>query len=212
MWIVRKSLKVSDIKCPSVSKVPVKISHTGVYVCESTDYQSRVYFIWRLMKQPADWKQLLDNQQVSRVSRWAGSAGELWSQRLSAPLKARLNSLARPAPFAHLCERAVEKRGVSVQIAVHLLFFGGVARPGRRATQVLLLPPWRPHSSIAMCCLSKRRFWAGRSQRWLATAPATCIVALCKSAHTGTEARGGGILSSVAGIEDGGRPINESLP
>lgn len=104
-----KSLKVSDIKCPSVSKVPVKISHTGVYVCESTDNQSRIYFIWRLMKQPADWKQLLDNQQVSRVSRWAGSAGELWSQRLSAPLKARLNSLARPAPFAHLCERAVKK-------------------------------------------------------------------------------------------------------
>lgn len=106
-----KSLKVSDIKCPSVSKVPVKISHTGVYVCESTDNQSRIYFIWRLMKQPADWKQLLDNQQVSRVSRWAGSAGELWSQRLSAPLKARLNSLARPAPFAHLCERAVKKKG-----------------------------------------------------------------------------------------------------
>lgn len=57
------------------------------------------------------WNNLRTESSFLIISRWAGSAGELWSQRLSAPLKARLNSLARPAPFAHLCERAVKKKG-----------------------------------------------------------------------------------------------------
>lgn len=97
-------------------------------------------------------------------------------------------------------------------ITVHLLFLIAWTRSGCYATQVLLLPPWRTNFSIAMCCLSKLCFWVGLSHCWLATALATCIVALCKSSHTGTETWGGGILSSGAGIENGGRPINESLP
>lgn len=133
-----------------------------------------------------DWKcpPLLVQQQVNQFSRWA------------------LISFSGWASSASVCSFVWKKRS---RLRYICCFRWCGDTPAATTTQVLLLPPRRPHSSIAMCCLSKLRFWAGLSHRWLATAPATCIVALCKSAHTGTEARGGGILSSVAGVENGGR-------
>lgn len=139
------------------------------------------------------WPPLLVQQQVNQFSRWAP---DLFSK----------------SPFVYFwlrvfCPRlliCVKKKKRSRLRYICCFRWRGETLAAT-TTQVLLLPPRRPHSSIAMCCLSKLRFWAGLSHRWLATAPATCIVALCKSAHTGTEARGGGILSSVAGVENGGR-------
>lgn len=118
-----------------------------------------------------------------------------------------------PALLVHLCEGGIKRGGSQAPYCRTSAAFGGVG-PGGHAVQVLVAPPplRRPHSSITMCSLSKLCSTAGSSHCWLATALATCFVALCKSVHTGTQAREGGILSSGAGIEKGGRPINESLP
>lgn len=120
-----------------------------------------------------------------------------------------------PAMLVHLCEGRLKSGGSQAPYCRTSAAFGGGDGPGGHAVQVLVAPLpslRRPHSSITMCSLSKLCSGAGLSHCWLATALATCFVALCKSVHTGTQARGGGILSSGAGIEKGGRPINESLP
>lgn len=61
----------------------------------------------------------------------------------------------------------------------------------RYVTQVLLLPPRSPTFFHSHVCRGKPRIRGAPSHRWLISAPATCIVARCKSIHIGIGGWGG---------------------